>query len=161
MPQRGGPTPDPGIVGGQGQINRSAGDRKLDRAKAVRQNLIEQNARLKKEIREHPITKRRKRTEDVRETAKAIKAGRAEAHPIVIEKGFHGEIEMGEKERGEVGKIFSESLRRTHKARQKGRKETPPARMPTPASGQVHAALRKPTRRKPVRKATRMSGSGR
>lgn len=160
MPQRGGPTPDPGIIGGQGQINRSAGDRKLDRAKALRQNLIEQNARLRKEIREHPITKRRKRTEDVREATKAIKAGRAEAHPIVIEKGFHGEIEMGEKEREGVGKVFSESLRRTHKARQEGRK-APPAKMPTPAAGQVHAAIRKPTRRKPVRRATRMSGSGR
>jgi len=161
MPQRGGPTPDPGIIGGQGQINRSAGDRKLDRAKAVRQNLIEQNARLKKEIREHPITKRRQRTKNVLEATAAIKAGRAEAHPIVIEKGFHGEIELDPKQQEEVGEVFSESLRRTHKARQKGKRTAPPARMPTPQAGQIHAAIRKPTRRKPVRKATRMSGSGR
>jgi len=159
MPQRGGPFPDPGFQGGQGQINRSAQDRKMDRLKARRQNLTEQNARLRKQIREHPITQRENRTQQVREATKAIKAGRAEAHPIVIEKGFHGEIEMGQQEREGVGKVFSESLRRTHKARQKGRKA--PAAMPTPAAGQTHAALRKPTRRKPVRKATRMSGSGR
>lgn len=159
MPQRGGPTPDPGFQGGQGQINRSAGDRKVDRQKALGQNLREQNARLRKQIREHPITKRKKRTEDVRETTAAIKAGRAEAHPIVIEHGFHGETDLSPKERIEAGIVFSESLRRTHKARQKGRK--PPARMATPKSGQEFAAGRKPTRRKPVRKATRMSGSGR
>ena len=159
MPQRGGPTPDPGIVGGQGQINRSAGDRKIDRAKAVGQNLREQNARLRKEIREHPITKRKQRSKRVLEATAAIKAGKAEAHPIILEKGFHGEIDITQKQQDEVGEVFSESLRRTHKARQKGR-TTPPARMPTPKAGQSHAALRKPSR-KPVRKASRMSGSGR
>jgi len=162
MPQRGGPTPDPGIVGGQGQINRSAQDRKVDRLKARRQNLTEQNARLRKQIREHPITRRKQRTQDVRETAAAIKAGRAEAHPIVVEHGFHGETDLSPKEKIEVGTIFGESLRKTYKARHKGREAAPaPARMPTPKAGQTHAALRKPTRRKPVRKASRMSGSGR
>ncbi len=158
MPQLGGPRPDPGFQGGQGQINRSAQDRKVDRLKARRQNLRDENARLRKLIREHPGTQRANRTQRVREATAAIKAGKAEAHPIVIEHGFHGETELSPKERIEAGIVFSESLRRTHKARQKGKRV--PA-MATPKSGQEFAAGRKPTRRKPVRKATRMSGSGR
>lgn len=158
MPQRGGPFPDPGVVGGQGQINRSAQDRKVDRLKARRQNLRDENARLRKLIREHPGTKRANRTQRVREATAAIKAGKAEAHPIVIEHGFHGETELSPKERIEAGIVFSESLRRTHKARQEGK---PTGRMAVPQSPDTFAGVRKPTRRKPVRKATRQSGSGR
>ena len=172
MPQLRGPRPDPGVVGGQGQINRSADDRKVDRLKARRQNLTDENASLRKQIREHPITKRRKRTQNIREATAAIKAGRAEAHPIVIEHGFRGEIEMGQKEKEAVGRVFSESLQRTFKARHKHDKrfdpkppysprEKPAGRMATPPAGQTFASVRKPTRRKPVRKATRQSGSGR
>lgn len=172
MPQLRGPRPDPGVVGGQGQINRSAQDRKIDRQKARRQLLTEQNARLRKQIREHPITQREDRTRNVLEAAAAIKAGKAEAHPRVIESGFGGETDLSTKERVEAGAVFSESLQRTFKARHKHDKrfdpkppysprDKPAGRMATPTAGQSFASVRKPTRRKPVRKAARMSGSGR
>ncbi len=171
MPQLRGPRPDPGVVGGQGQINRSAQDRKIDRQKARRSLLREQNARLRKQIREHPITQREDRTRNVREAAAAIKAGKAEAHPRVIESGFGGKTDLTPKEKIEAGTVFSESLQRTFKARHKHDKrfdpkppysprDKPAGRMATPSAGQSFASVRKPTR-KPVRKATRMSGSGR
>ncbi len=163
MPQRGGPFPDPGVVGGQGQINRSAQDRKIDRQKARRSLLLEQNARLRKQIREHPITQREDRTKLVREATAAIKAGKAEAHPRVVESGFGGDTDLSPKERVEAGTVFSESLRRTFKARHKHDKprEKPAGRMATPSAGQDFASVRKPSRRKPVRRGSRMSGSGR
>jgi hypothetical protein len=172
MAQLRGPRPDPGVVGGQGQINRSAQDRKIDREQARRRLLLEQNASLRKQIREHPITKIENRTKRVLEATAAIKAGKAEAHPIVAEHGFHGETDLSPKEKVEVGTVFSESLQRTFKARHKHDKrfdpkppysprEKPAGRMATPPAGQTFASVRKPTRRKPVRKASRTSGSGR
>jgi hypothetical protein len=118
------------------------------------------------------MTKIKNRTQGVREATAAIKAGKAEAHPIVIEHGFHGKTDLSPKEKEEVGEVFSESLQRTFKERHKHDKrfdpkppysprEKPAGRMATPPAGQSFASVRKPTRRKPVRKTTRMSGSGR
>jgi hypothetical protein len=158
VPQRRGPRPDPGTVGGQGQILRSPADRKMDRLKAQNQLQAEKKASLEKQIREHPITQRRERTQHVREATAAIKAGRAEAHPRVTQKGFIGEIEMPVKEARDVGKTFSESLQRSSERRRKASR--PGGGMGYPPRGADFAAVRKPTR-KPVRRASRMSGSGR
>lgn len=130
MPRLTGPRPDPGAVGGEG--------------------LLRKRDRLKKQIREHPITKIRKRTKDVLEATKAIKAGHAEAHPRMLRKGAMGTIEATTEQARDIGETFAKSLARTEKAR---RKSYPPARMPTPAFGDEFAGVRKPTR--PVRTRAR------
>ncbi|MEE9567928.1 MAG: hypothetical protein V3W37_00960 [Candidatus Binatia bacterium] len=84
-----------------------------------------------------------RRTENVREAARAIKAGHAEAHPIIIEKGFHGPLNVPPEELQELGRTFGESLRgsaiRRFKSLGKRKKKVP--RMATPTGQDKFAAL--------------------
>lgn len=84
-----------------------------------------------------------KRTEDTRTAARAIKAGHAEAHPIIIEHGFHGPLNVPPEELQELGRTFGESLRgsaiRRFKSLGKRKKKVP--RMATPTGQDKFAAL--------------------
>lgn len=78
----------------------------------------------------------------VREAARAIREGRAEAHPIVAEKGFHGPVDIYGEELADIGVTFAESLIKTFGARQKKpKKPTKPSRMPAPMGDDKFAAL--------------------
>ncbi len=84
-----------------------------------------------------------RRTEDTRAAARAIKAGTAEAHPIIIEHGFHGPLNVPPEELQELGRTFGESLRgsaiRRFKSLGKRKKKVP--RMATPTGQDKFAAL--------------------
>ncbi len=150
MAQLGGPRPDPG----PGGRDKSEPKPKVLK-KPVPFTATDVTAKLRKQ--QAVIDKKmEKDTELVRQATKAIKAGTAEAHPIVQRTGIET-IGMSEKEAADVGETFGRSLSKSYNRREKARR---PARMATPKSGQSFASVRKP-KRTPVRKASRMSGSGR
>lgn len=87
-------------------------------------------------------TEAARRGANVREAARAIREGRAEAHPGIAEHGFYGEVDIHGKELTDIGMTFAESLIRTFGARKKGKKKpTKPARMAAPTGDDQFAAL--------------------
>jgi len=91
------------------------------------------------------------RTGNTMKAAIAIERGKAEAHPRMGKPGALGELEgLSPREKGNVERTFRESLEKSA-GRRRGEKPRP-----TPAQSRSVAGLRKP-----VRKASRMSGSGR
>jgi len=90
-----------------------------------------------------------RRTGETLTAAIAIERGKAEAHPRMEKPGAFGKLELSPRERMNVRRTFSESLEKS--AGRRGVK-----RKPTGKESRSVAGLRKP-----VRKASRMSGSGR
>jgi len=84
-----------------------------------------------------------KRTEMARESARAIKAGHAEAHPIIIEHGFHGPLNVPPEELQGLGRTFGQSLRGSAIRRFKslGKRKKKPPKMVTPQGDDKFAAL--------------------
>ena len=89
-----------------------------------------------------------RRTENVRESARAIKEGRAEAHPIILEHGFPGPINVPPEELQELGRTFGQSLHASQERRLRARplrkkkpigKKAP--RMATPTGQDQFAAM--------------------
>ena len=151
MPRITGPRPDPG-PGGRAKPRPNT-------PKVLKEPVPFTAADVTSKLRKQQAARDKKMeatTAQVRLATKAIKAGTAEAHPIVQRTGIET-IGMSEKEAADVGETFGRSLSKSYERRRKASK---PARMATPSSGQDFASVRKPTR-KPVRKASRMSGSGR
>ena len=101
------------------------------------------------------------RTGNIMKAAIAIERGKAEAHPRMGKPGALGVmIGLEPREKTKIERTFRESLEKS--APRRGvkppapRRGVKPPRVPTPTRGRSVAGLRKP-----VRKATRMSGSGR
>jgi len=96
------------------------------------------------------------RTGETMKAAIAIKRGKAEAHPRMGKPGALGKMEgLSPREKGSVGRTFRESLEKS--APRRGVKPKPNFKTrPTGLPRREVAAGRKP-----VRKSTRMSGSGR
>jgi len=145
----GGPRPDPGPGG---RAKPKPKPKVLD--KPVPFTAADVTSKVRKAAKDKKLEAS---TEQVRQATKAIKGGTAEAHPIIIRTGLET-IGMSEKEAADVGKTFSRSLDKSAVRRKFASR---PARMATPTAGQSFASVRKPTRRKPVRRPSRMSGSGR
>lgn len=84
-----------------------------------------------------------RRTKMAREGAKAIKSGHAEAHPIIIEHGFHGPLNVPPEELQGLGRTFGQSLRESGIRRFKslGKRKKKPAKMAVPQGDDKFAAL--------------------
>jgi len=91
------------------------------------------------DVTDRMVAEGKARAIQVREAAAAIKAGRAEAHPIVEKVGFHGPVVMEEGEVREMGEIFAESLVKSYARRQKGKKKKQLPRMAVPDPGYEYA----------------------
>jgi hypothetical protein len=146
MPQLRGPRPDPGPGG------RAKPKPKLLQKGGVRVTVEDVTNKVNKKA----TTDREKvlrRTGDTLKAAIAIERGKAEAHPRMGKPGALGldKMELSPKEKGQVERTFRESLEKSAP-----RRGVVKPRVPTPSQGRSVARLRKP-----VRKATRMSGSGR
>jgi hypothetical protein len=143
MPQLRGPRPDPGPGG------RAKPKPKLLQKGGARVTVEDVTNKVKKSTREKLLA-----TGQTMKAAIAIERGKAEAHPRMGKPGALGELEgLSPREKGQLERTFRESLEKSAPRR---RGEKPKPRVPTPAQGRSVAGLRKP-----VRKATRMSGSGR
>ncbi len=87
-----------------------------------------------------------RQTENVRESARAIKEGRAEAHPIILEHGFPT-INVPPEELQDLGRTFGQSLHASQERRLKARplrKKKPigkTPRMATPTGQDQFAAM--------------------
>jgi len=134
----GGPRPDPGPGG---------------RAKPKPKLLQKAGARATVEDVTDKRRKMLERTSDTLTAAIAITRGKAEAHPRMGKPGALGlgKLELSPKEKGQVERTFRESLEKSAP-----RRGVVKPRVPTPSRGRSVAGLRKP-----VRKSTRRSGSGR
>jgi len=138
-----GPRPDPGPGG------RAKPKPKLLQKGGARVTVEDVTPKPKKSAR----LKMLERTGDTLRAAIAIKKGKAEAHPRMAKPGAFGELDMSPKERGSIERTFRESLERS--APRRGKKAQP--RKPTGVPrGNLMASKRKPARR-----SSRMSGSGR
>jgi len=142
MPQLGGPRPDPG-----------PGGRAKPKPKVLKEpvpfTMADVTPKRKKSTRQLL-----ERTGDTMRAAIAIERGKAEAHPRMGKPGALGEMHgLSPREKGKVERTFRESLEKSAPRR---RGEKPKPRVPTPTQGRSVAGLRKP-----VRRATRQSGSGR
>lgn len=62
------------------------------------------------DVTDRMIAEGKERASRVREAATAIESGRAEAHPIIEQVGFHGPVVMEEPEVRRMGDIFTKSL---------------------------------------------------
>lgn len=117
-------------------------NKRLFRKKKIAQRSGRANPRPSpqvEDVTDRMVAEGKVRATEVREAAAAIKAGRAEAHPIVEKVGFHGPVVMEEPEVREMGEIFTESLLRTYAARQKGKKKKQLPRMAVPDPGYEYA----------------------
>ena len=139
-----GPRPDPG-PGGRAKPKPKLP--KLLQKGGARATVEDVTPKPKKSAR----LKTLERTGDTLRAAIAIKRGKAEAHPRMAKPGAFGELDMSPKERGSIERTFRESLEKSAP-----RRGVVKPRVPTPSQGRSVAGLRKP-----VRKSTRMSGSGR
>jgi hypothetical protein len=140
----GGPRPDPGPGG------RAKPKPKLLQKGGARVTVEDVTPKLKKSTREKLLA-----TGNTMKAAIAITRGKAEAHPRMGKPGALGELEgLTPREKGSVERTFRESLEKSA-PRRRGEKPQKP-RVPTPSQGRSVAGLRKP-----VRKSTRRSGSGR
>lgn len=141
-----GPRPDPGPGG---------------RAKPKPKVLQKGGVPYKAEILPHYGARDRaiqRRTANVQEAARAIREGRAEAHPIVLKTGL-GRLATSRKEAEDLGKTFSKSLELSAERRRKSKILRPsPPRVPR---GRQVAGVRKPRRRTVRRTSPRASGGGR
>jgi len=136
----GGPRPDPG-PGGRAKPKPKV------LSKPVPFTMADVTPKPKKSTREKLLA-----TGQTMKAAIAIERGKAEAHPRMGKPGALGELEgLTPREKGSVERTFRESLEKSA-PRRRGVKP----RVPTPTQGRSVAGLRKP-----VRRATRQSGSGR
>jgi len=143
MAQLRGPRPDPG-----------PGGRAKPKTKVLKEPVPFTTADVTPKF-TSPRRKLLERTNQTLKAAIAIERGKAEAHPRMEKPGALGELELSPRERGKVERTFRESLEKTA-PRRRGEKRGEKPRVPTPTQGRSVAGLRKP-----VRRASRMSGSGR
>lgn len=141
MAQLRGPRPDPGPGG------RAKPKPKLLQKGGARVTVEDVTPTLEKSTREKLLA-----TGNTMKAAIAITRGKAEAHPRMGKPGALGELKgLSPKEKGQVERTFRESLEKSAP-----RRGVVKPRVPTPSQGRSVAGLRKP-----VRKSTRRSGSGR
>ena len=142
MAQLGGPRPDPG-----------PGGRAKPKPKILKEPVPFTQADVTNKLKKTTTDREKvlKRTGDTLKAAIAIERGKAEAHPRMEKPGALGKLELSPRERGSVERTFRESLEKSAP-----RRGVVKPRVPTPSQGRSVAGLRKP-----VRKSTRRSGSGR
>ena len=141
----GGPRPDPGPGG---RAKPKPKPPKLLQKGGARATVEDVTPKPKKSYREKAL----ERTGETMKAAIAIERGKAEAHPRMGKPGALGVmIGLEPREKTKLERTFRESLEKSAP-----RRGVVKPRVPTPSQGRSVAGLRKP-----VRKSTRRSGSGR